>query len=191
MPVRYRKPPTICCRQEAHEKNRIWNLLAENKLSETIASWTLSLHVAKEFKSGVPPEPLSGVIFVIAPEPPQVIINLAGLYADPIFQAAIETHQGSIEGFHSGIGKHRGEQQEIVLELGSLDRTTIYSYGGFAGTLKQLIDAFELEHGVPPPPELRARVGRPYWLSEAGTKAALEKTLGKAAAKAWWPKQTS
>ena len=44
----------------AHEKDRVWQLLAENKLPETIASWTSSHDVARYFKGGVPPEPLKG-----------------------------------------------------------------------------------------------------------------------------------
>ena len=44
----------------AHEKDRVWQLLSENKLPETIASWTSSHDVARYFKGGAPPEPLKG-----------------------------------------------------------------------------------------------------------------------------------
>ena len=67
LPAEFRTPPSVCYRQEAHEKDRVWKLLAENKLPETIASWTSSFDVARDFKGGVPPEPLKGVIFRFAP----------------------------------------------------------------------------------------------------------------------------
>ncbi|PKQ10623.1 MAG: hypothetical protein CVT70_18610 [Alphaproteobacteria bacterium HGW-Alphaproteobacteria-1] len=49
--------------QEAHEKDRIWQLLADESLPETIAAWTTDLSIAKNFKNGVPPDGLRGVIF--------------------------------------------------------------------------------------------------------------------------------
>jgi hypothetical protein len=81
--------PSVCYRQELHEKDRVWQLLAENKLPETIASWTSSHDVARYFNGGVPPEPLKGVTFRFAPWAGQVIVNLEALYADPTFKNAI------------------------------------------------------------------------------------------------------
>ena len=40
----------VCYRQEAQEKDRVWHLLACNRLPETIAAWTTDLNVAKTLK---------------------------------------------------------------------------------------------------------------------------------------------
>ncbi|SRR6266480_6110694 len=43
LPPRFRACDQTCFRQEAHEKDRIWQLLADNRLPETIAAWTTDL----------------------------------------------------------------------------------------------------------------------------------------------------
>jgi len=55
LPDHFRACTTTCFRQEAHEKGRVWQLLADNHLPETIASWTTDIAIAKAFKGGVPP----------------------------------------------------------------------------------------------------------------------------------------
>jgi hypothetical protein len=186
----FRTPPSVCYRQEAHEKDRVWKLLAENKLPETIASWTSSLDVARDIKGGVPPEPLTGVIFRFEPGVEQVIVNLEALYANPTFRSAIGKHKKNIKRYWNGIGKYQDQQREVVLDLGSLDAATVHLYGRYSGTLKQLIKAFVEVHGVEPDAaqvkELSEKVAKPCWLSEAGTRAVLETVLGKAEAARWW-----
>ena len=115
LPAEFRTPPSVCYRQEAHEKDRVWKLLAENKLPETIASWTSSFDVARDFKGGVPPEPLKGVIFRFAPRGEQVIVNLDALYADPTFRNAIDEHKKNIKRYSNGIGKYQGQQIAATL----------------------------------------------------------------------------
>lgn len=194
LPAQYRQPPDICYRQEAHEKDRTWQLLIDNKLPETIAGWSLFLDVAENMKGGVPPPDLQGVIFQIAPAPVQVVANIAALYADPQFLSAAEALKSQIKGYYSGIGDYGHTQHEVVLELGCLDRATIYSYGGHAGTLEQLMAAFEAEHGRCPDNAERAQImnliGKPHWLSPAGSFAAVSRTLGHDAARRWLPDQS-
>ncbi|MFA5952008.1 MAG: hypothetical protein WC807_17175 [Hyphomicrobium sp.] len=191
LPPEYRRPPDLCYRQESHTERRIWQLIAENMLPETIAAWSTSLDVVEAFKGGVPPPDQRGIIFALSPEPHEVVVNLATLYADPRFLAAIAAHQSSIRRFHSGIGTYGNTQLEIVLDLGTLDRASILSYGGYAGSLEQLIAEFEIQHGFAPPPdrlpELQSLVGQPNWLSPAGTRNVVERTIGKASARPWWP----
>jgi hypothetical protein len=190
LPAEFRRPPSVCYRQEAQEKDRVWQLLAENKLPETIAAWTSSLDVARDIKGGIPPAPLKGVIFRFAPQHEQVIVNLEALYAEPTFREAIKAHKIGIKRYWNGIGKYQNQQREVVLELGSLDTATVHIYGGYSGTLDQLIGAFVEVHGVAPNAEqvkeLTEKVAKPYWLSAAGTRAVLERVLGKADAVRWW-----
>ncbi len=41
LPEKFRTCSATCYRQEAHEKDRIWQLLADSALPETIAAWTI------------------------------------------------------------------------------------------------------------------------------------------------------
>lgn len=103
----FRTCGALCFRQEAHEKDRVWKLLADNRLPETIAAWTTDLDAAKNFKGGVPPPGLQGVIFSLVPPPGTVLLNFAALFADAKFLAAVKAHQAEIAGFHDGIGRWR------------------------------------------------------------------------------------
>lgn len=102
LPETFRVCSDPCFRQEAHEKDRVWQLLADNQLPETIASWTNDIGVAKTLKGGVPATGLQGVILKIKPPKNSVILNLTALNADPAFQAAVETHKASIDGYYDG-----------------------------------------------------------------------------------------
>ena len=117
----------------------MWQLLADNRLPETIAAWTTDLAIAKTFKGGVPPPGLQGVIFTIVPPPGTVVLNLVALYADPDFRAAVAEHQSHVTGFADGIGRWDASQREVVLELGTLDRAGVYSYGGFFDNREVLV----------------------------------------------------
>jgi hypothetical protein len=182
LPARYRECNVACFRQEAHEKDRTWQLLADNRLPETIAAWTTDLQVAKALKGGVPPPGMQGVIFRLVPPLGSVVLNLAQLYVDPDFLDAVETHRRDIVGFHDGIGRWRGSQSEVVLELGSLQPAEVYSYGGFSLNREALaeislqrkptpedlakFDALSAEAGVAPGPR---------WLSQIGTQVVLKR----------------
>lgn len=191
LPAQYRQPPALCYRQESHKEDRTWQLLIDNELPETIAAWSLSLDVVQTFKGGIPPPDQRGIIFQIAPEPHQVIANIAALYADAVFLESAQARKSEITGYYSGIGDYGNGQQEVVLELGSLDRATIHLYGGFAGTLDQLITEFNVQEGRPPDALelalIQSFVGQPRWLSPEGTFAAVSRTLGHAAARRWLP----
>jgi hypothetical protein len=150
LPPRYRECQLACFRQEAHEKDRTWQLLANNCLPETIAAWTTDLRLAKTLKGGVPPLGLQGVIFKLIPPQGSVVLNLITLYADPDFLAAVEAHKTNIVGFHDGIGRWRDSQSEVVLELGNVHSAEVYSYGGFSANREALA---ELWLGHPPTPE--------------------------------------
>ena len=138
--------------------------------------------MAKQFKGGVPPPEWRGVIFKLIPPPGTVILNLVALFADAGFLAAMEAHRSSIVGFHDSIGRWRDTQGEVVLELGSLDPATVYSYGGFSSDRETLaalqfqrkpttedlaaFDAQSRNAGVTP---------GEWWLSPSGTQAVLKR----------------
>jgi hypothetical protein len=180
LPPPVRACDQTCFRQEAHEKERIWQLLADRHLPETIAAWTTDLTTAKNFKGGVPQPGLQGVIFSLVPPPGTVVLNLAALFADADFRAAVALHKSSINGYHDGIGRWDASQCEVVLELGNLEPATVYSYGGFSAdreTLAELLlqrkptaadlatlDALCAKAGIKP---------GDWWLSPEGTRAVL------------------
>jgi hypothetical protein len=182
LPSRFRTCEAPCFRQEAHEKDRVWQLLADNRLPETIAAWTIDLRIAKSFKGGVPPPELQGVIFTIVPPPGTVVLNLVALYADPNFRAAVAEHRSNVNGFADGIGHWDTSQCEVVLELGTLERAGVYSYGGFSDN-KELLAALYLQR-QPTAEDLAefdalcAKAGvapGQWWLSPEGTQAVLKR----------------
>lgn len=183
LPERFRTCSTVCYRQEAHEKDRIWQLLANESLPETIAAWTTKLSVAKDFKNGVPPDGLHGVIFRLTPTSGSVVINLIEVYGDPDFRSAIERRKAEIVGFGDGIGRYDDMQHEIVLELHKLGPETIHCYGGHATDREKLAEQF---FGLTPNAESLAFFDQlcrqasipengAWWLSEEGTKNVLDR----------------
>jgi hypothetical protein len=171
-----------CYRQEAHTKERVWQLVVDNHLPERIAAWTIDLTVAKTFKGGVPPPGLHGVIFKVVPPTGSVILNLVELYRDADFLAAVEGYRNQIVGWSEGAGQYQDIQREIILELESLNGIdSIFSFGGFSGSVEQI--AQELHRRAPSATESEQvshalgaaglAPGDEWWLSETGTRAVL------------------
>jgi len=183
LPKKFRTCFMSCYRQEAHAKERIWQLIADNHLPERIAAWTLDLTVAKAFKGGVPPLDLHGVIFKIVPPTGSVILNLTELYRDADFLAALQKCRDKIVGWHEGAGRYQDTQQEVILELESLDCAidNVVSLGGFIGSVEQI--AQELYGRDPSSAELKQVSNEltsltprgDWWLTETGTRAVLER----------------
>jgi hypothetical protein len=180
LPERFRAADTNCFRHEAHEKDRIWQLLADKSLPETIAGWTTDLAVAKSFKGGVPPPGLQGVIFAVRPPSGSVVLNLAELYADNDFPDAIERHQHHIDGFGDGIGRHGASQSEVVLELHNLSAATILLYGGHSNIRSDIAWALfqrePTEEDLATVDQMLSQAGAnpgAWWLSDAGTQNVL------------------
>lgn len=185
LPERFRTCSEICYRQEAHEKDRIWQLLADESLPETISAWTTDLSVARDFKNGVPPDGLRGVIFGLTPPSESVVLNLIEIYRDSDFRSAIQKHELGITGFRDGIGRYDDTQHEIVLELHKLGPETIHCYGGFASDRETLAEQF---FGHKPNAEGLAffdqlcrqahiPVSGAWWLTEEGTKNVLDRMV--------------
>lgn len=184
LPEQFRTCSEICYRQEAHEKDRIWQLLADESLPETIAAWTTDLSIARDFKNGVPPDGLRGVIFSLTPPSESVVINLIEIYSDPDFRSAIEQHKQGIIGFGDGIERYDDTQREIVLELHKLGPETIHFYGGYASDRETLAALFFGGHepnaeGLAFFDQLCLQANIPesgaWWLSEVGTKNVLDR----------------
>lgn len=183
LPEQFRTCTAVCYRLEAHETDRIWQLLADESLPETIAAWTTDLSIARDFKNGVPPDGLRGVIFSLMPPPESVIINLIEIYSDPDFRSAIEQYNLAITGFGDGIGRYGATQREIVLELPKLGPETIHCFGGYASDRETLAQQF---FGYKPYAEDLALFDQicrqaiipesgAWWLTNEGTKNVLER----------------
>jgi hypothetical protein len=180
LPDKFRVCDVCCYRQEAHQKDRVWQLLADNKLSETIASWTTDISVAKAFKGGVPPQDLIGVIFSIKPPAASVILNLSAVYDSKEFGSAVDKFRNEIDRFHDGIGKYENSQLEVVLELESLTKAQVLSYGGYSSSR----DRLRIDGRIPTQEELaefdalcvEAGISLgPWWLSAEGTQKVLSR----------------
>ena len=141
---KFRTCSQCCFRQIALDKRSVWDLLAESELKEKISSWTVDLQVAKTLKGGVPPkgQGWQGVIFIVKPQPEQVIINLSSLYQDKDFNTAIVYHENEINNFGDGIERYRNTQAEVVLEIPDLSRVDIYALGGFSSDKNELARLF-------------------------------------------------
>ena len=178
LPVRYRSCSSLCYRQEAHETDRLWQLLIERRLPQHICAWTTDLNVAKTLKGGVPPAGLQGAIFSVMPPHGSVVLNLVELYSDSAFQRAIESCRNEIVGFHDGIGRYSGDQAEVILDLPQSTQCQILCLGGFSGTVEGL--AKEDLKREPSKDEIVAfaeklsaaniMAGDQWWLSPAGSR---------------------
>lgn len=151
LPKRFRETTDRCYRQIALTEGHMRRVGTKYELLESISGWTKCERVAREFKGGVPTKGgYQGVIFSVIPTEGQVIIDIAALFADEGFNAAIEDHQGSIKGFHNGIGRYRGSQQEVVLELECVPLAALYAWGGYSSSSNDLAEMF---FGHSPTPE--------------------------------------
>ncbi|PBI79762.1 hypothetical protein A9993_08420 [Rahnella victoriana] len=184
---KYRTCDQLCYRQEAHEADRLWSLLADNCLPETIAAWTIDDSIAKDFKGGVAPDHLRAIIFAHTPSACEVIINLNTVYASSEFEQAKEKYKTQIDSYHSGIGKYSDSQKEVVLELTSLDTSSIHCLGGFSGSVGSLALLF---FGYQPNSEeiknfeeliktIDVNDHMPWWLSSQGTESVLKRMAPK------------
>ncbi|MBY5336083.1 hypothetical protein HFO99_19445 [Rhizobium leguminosarum] len=114
-------------------------MLIDDKLPETIASWTTSLEVAKAFKGGVAwGDQDRSIMLAMKPPAGSVVANLERLYDEPEFQKAVALYGQEIEYFYNGAGKYGNTQKEVVLELGSLSSASICSYGGYSSPVDGL-----------------------------------------------------
>lgn len=181
LPAQFRTCSEICYRQEAHEKDRTWQLLADENLPETIAAWTTDLSIAREFKNGVPPDGLRGVIFSLTPPSESIVINLIEVYSDSDFRSAVNEHKPRIIDFDGGIGRYGDTQREIVLELHKLGPEKIHCFGGFASNretlAEQLLGHKPNAEGLAFFDQICSQANIPetgaWWLSEKGTKNVL------------------
>jgi hypothetical protein len=148
LPTQFRICGEVCFRQEAHEKDRIWQLLADRRLPETIAAWTMDLDVAKTFKGGVPPPGLQGVIFSLVPPAGSVVLNLVTLYADPAFRAAVEAHKADLIGLADGIGRWDISQIAVILVLARKLHLQVLEWLFFPDTGRKISEYLPIASGL-------------------------------------------
>jgi hypothetical protein len=143
LPAIFRRTTNICYRQVALEGRHLRKAGTEFELVETISSWTKSEEIAKSFKGGVPPKGgYQGVIFSIFPADGSVIVDLAHLFTDVAFRAAIEHYKLQIKGFHDGIGRYGNTQQEVVIELERVPLSAFRCWGGYSSSQDDLARMF-------------------------------------------------
>jgi hypothetical protein len=187
---KYRVCHQLCYRQEAHEADRLWSLLAENCLPETIAAWTIDDSIAKDFKGGVAPDHLRAIIFSHTPSCGEVIINLNAVYASTAFEIAKEKYKSQVNNYHSGIGKYCDSQKEVVLELKNLNTSSIHFLGGYSGSLDNLAllffghqpNAEEIKSFEESVKEINVNQHMAWWLSTQGTEAVIKRMKPKISA---------
>ena len=134
LPDRFKACDSMCYRRMLLDKRGQWKLLAENELGEKISSWTMDLEVAKGMKGGIPDESDAqagrATIFQMTPPSGSVITNLAALYADPKFCAAMTANSAAIINFDEGAASYWDIEQEVVIEIDTIAQADIYSMGG-------------------------------------------------------------
>lgn len=143
LPDKFRSTEVDCYRQIALEKNSVWNIGTQYKLSETISSWTSNLDVAKQFKGGVPPSGYQGVIFKITPtDNVDVIINLHELFACQDFADFLAENKNKVDNFSQGTGKYGNTQCEVVISTDSLELKALFAWGGYSSPEQTLATMF-------------------------------------------------
>lgn len=142
LPSVFRQVSLCCFRQVALESHSVRKLGNNLYLAETLSSWTTSIEVAKEFKGGVPPAGLQGVIFEIIPPPGSVVVNLSVLYRNHEFRQACRRLKGQINNYPNGIGRYDGSQQEVVIDIESVPITSVYALGGYSSSREVIARQF-------------------------------------------------
>lgn len=187
LPAEFRESNLMCFRKLNLFKTYVWDLIAEDALSEKISSWTLDSDTAKKFKGGVPlPTEITqqAVILAVFPLNHNVIINLHEIFRNKEFQAAIKDNKSKIVGFNKGIGKYQNDQSEVVIEVEQVTQSDVYSLGGFSSNFDDLlkqaaIDIYGANYSEAQLENLiwkseKAGIkGGARWLSEQGTKKVL------------------
>lgn len=184
LPKRFRQTTSTCYRQIALDKSSVWQVGTEYKLREGLSAWTTSETVAREFKGGVPPIEYQGIIFAIKPGTGSVVVNLAALFRDKQFQAAIHANKAKIATFDKGLGKYAATQSEVVIETNALPLDSVHSWGGYSSPEPKLaemfFDAKPTSAQLQASRKLMAAAGHscgPYWLTTPSAVARVSKKL--------------
>jgi len=135
---KFRQCGLVTFRKIDLKKQPLWQLLADEKLPETISAWTSSIEVAKGFKNGVPAPGSQGVILQRDPSPEGVIVNLVTLYAEPAYRQAMTICGPQISGYSNGMGRYGATQAEVVIEKDRLLPSDIYAMGGFSSEPEEI-----------------------------------------------------
>jgi hypothetical protein len=190
---RYRVLTEPCYRQLTLEPRYVMEMGLRYRIQEATSSWTFRLDVAEQFKGGVAPKDMEllPVIVRTLPDPEAVVINLAALYADSGFLAAVDQHQNDIKGFWDGIGRWRDSQAEVVLELDVIYLHEVHAAGGHSSPRETILQHPRvIEELLKLEPEAFAIVEKaiakgqgefgPHWLKDAAKDRVLRKWIEEA-----------
>lgn len=135
---KYKKCNLVAFRRIALEKKPLWELLANERLDETISAWSLDTDFVKKFKDGVPEPGWQGVICMLSPGVGEIIVNLSLLYSDRDFVTAVERHKHLIRDFDKGINKYGAKQSEVIIRREFIVPNDIYALGGYSGSAEEI-----------------------------------------------------
>ena len=143
IPIKFRQTSDRCYRQITLSEQHLRRVGTKYELLETVSSWTKCERIAKDFKGGVPAKGgYQAVIFSIIPPTGSVILDLAALYAEEEFQAAVEKYKDHIDAFYDGIDRYRNSQQEVIIEIDRVSLSALYCWGGYSSPAARLAEMF-------------------------------------------------
>lgn len=142
LPKKFRSTSSQCYRQIALKDDGLRHLGNKYELPEAVSAWTKSETVAREFKSGVPPQEWQGVIFSIEPDDESVVLDIESLYKDDDFVSAISYHKYEVRGYYKGIDRYWNSQKEVVIEVSEVPIEAMHAWGGYSSQLEQLAQLF-------------------------------------------------
>ncbi|WP_288128595.1 hypothetical protein [Thiomonas sp.] len=116
LPTQFRSVSGPCYRKRFIYKGELVDVIWNDERDEGIASWTVDIAFAERFKGLVRPGAVSGAILEHRPEAAEVVVNVAALWAEPEFAAAVDTYS-SRGGIHAkALLNFKDSQGEVVLK---------------------------------------------------------------------------
>lgn len=115
LPKQFRTVNGPCYRKRFIHKGELVDIVLNDERDEGIASWTVEIAFAERFKGLVRPEAISGAIFEHRPEFPEVVVNIAALWASQEFVEAVDAYdrQGGVHA--KALQNFKDLQGEVVL----------------------------------------------------------------------------
>jgi hypothetical protein len=115
LPDRFRSAPQVCFRKRFLFPKDLEPLVMFSGLDDGVASWTTDRDFAMDFKGLLKPGAPTAVFFAHRPDPSEVIVNFASLWADADFQAAAEDYRVRDGREVAALFNFADRQAEVVL----------------------------------------------------------------------------
>jgi hypothetical protein len=82
---------------------------------------------------------LTHMIFAIYPKPEQIVVSLSKLLGNCDYQSALVARKKDINYFETGTGKHANTQDEVILDIDTLNESDIWVLGGWSNSFDELV----------------------------------------------------